>query len=113
MRIRRGANRAARRVPPAALLVLALVEAGVVLFLTWPTRSLVICDQLPALSALAICAAVLLVASMQALKAAGPDRRIAGGAAILAGVSLFVAAHYIANWHKPCVEVQKQLHMSH
>ena len=99
-----------RGVPHLALLLLALAEAGVVIFLTWPARHTVLCEQLPELAALALVAAVLLVASIRALGPATEDRRLAGGAAIAAGLALFVSAHYLAVWHKPCQDVQKMLH---
>ena len=117
--------------PHAALLVLASALAGVVIFYTWPTRTAVSCEQLPELTVLAVCAAILLVFSMRALAAASrraqpalprayppdpradrqpdprPNRHIAGGAAILAALAFFLSAHYIRIYRKPCVAVQQ------
>ena len=102
--------------PHAALLLLAALLAGVTGFLTWPTRGLILCEQLPELTALAMCAAALLVVSVRALSAARQggqdlhtDPRIAGGAAILAGLTLFLSAHFVAQYRKPCLAVQRQV----
>ncbi len=104
-----------RRLPHGALLLLAVLLAGVVIFLTWPARASVFCEQLPELAALAVCAATLLVFCFRALAGiaalgAGNERRIAGGAAVLAGLAFFLSAHFIAQYRKPCVAVQQQLH---
>jgi len=81
--------------------------------MTWPSRATVLCEQLPQLAAFAMCAATLLVFSFRALAAArgaGQDGRIAGGSAILAGLAFFLAIHFVAQYRKPCVAVQQQLH---
>lgn len=98
--------------PHAALLVLAVLLAGLVVYFTWPSRGTIFCEQLPQLTVLAACAAVLLVFSFRALAAsrvAGQDLRIAGGSAILAGLALFLSAHFIAQYRVPCRAVQQQL----
>ncbi len=112
---RTGLTRSARRrraLPHAALLLLAALLAGSVIYLTWPARVAIFCEQMPELAVLAVCAATLLVFSFRALTAAqalGQDRRIAGGAAILAGLALFLAVHFLSQYRRPCAEVQKQL----
>ena len=98
--------------PHAALLVLGVLLAGAVLYLTWPTRSAVYCESLPQLTALAFCAAALLVVSFRALAGArtgGGELRISGGAAVLAGLAFFLCAHHIAEYRKPCAALQQQL----
>ena len=110
------APRLSKRLPHSALLILSAVLAGVVVYLTWPTRGAVFCEQLPQLTAFAVCAASLLVFSFRALalayaarqKGLSEDARIAGGAAILAGLAFFLAAHFIAQYRKPCAAVQQQ-----
>ncbi len=102
-----------RRLPHAALLVLSTLLAGATIFLTWPSRVEVFCDELPQLTVLAACAATLVVFSIRALSvagSAGEDRRIAGGSAILAALAFFLSAHFLAEYRKPCVEVQQRLH---
>ncbi len=101
-----------RRVPHAALLVLSALLAGSVVFLTWPARAAIFCELLPQLTALAVCAATLLVFAFRALAAARVARQhsyIAGGAAVLAGLAFFLCAHFIAQYAKPCAAVQKQV----
>ena len=100
------------RVPPAALLVLALAEAAIVIFITWPSRATVLCEQMPELLALAACAAVLFLVSVRALGQEGAARAFAGSAAVLAALALFVSVHYVKVWHGPCTAVQHQLHGS-
>lgn len=81
--------------------------------MTWPSRVTVLCEQLPSLAAFAMCAATLLVFSFRALAAArgaGQDARIAGGSAILAALAFFLAIHFVAQYRKPCIAVQQQLH---
>ena len=106
-----------RRLPHAALLFLAALLAGAVTFLTWPGRAAIYCERLPQLTALAACAAALLVLAFRGLAAsyrAGnlpgfqEDRRIPAGAAILAGLAFFLAARFIAEYRKPCSAVQQQ-----
>lgn len=105
-----------KRLPHAALLLLSALLAGVVLFLTWPTRVAVFCEQLPQLTALAMCAATLLVFSFRALalvytahrRGESGNMRTPGGAGILAALAFFVAVHFIAEYRKPCVAVQQQ-----
>ena len=116
-----------KRLPHAALLVLSALLAGVVIFLTWPSRVMVFCEQLPELTVLAACAATLLIFSFRALalrsKSAGArraaradgvrrtgidDARIAGGAAILAALAFFLSVHFVAQYRRPCVSVQQQ-----
>ncbi len=108
--------RTRRRVPHAALLVLAALLAGAVVFLTWPARAAVFCEQLPQLTALAVCAATLLVFAFRALASARAAREpayIAGSAAILAALAFFLSAHFVAQYRKPCVAVQKQFQSLH
>ena len=111
----RGTGAAAKRLPHAALLLLAAILAAAVIYLTWPQRSSILCEQLPELAALAVCAATLLVFSFRALstaRATGEDLRIAGSAAILAALAFFLSARYLAEYRQPCVDVQRQLHPS-
>ncbi len=101
-----------RRVPHAALLVLAALLAGTVLYLTWPSRSAVYCERLPQLTSLAFCAAALLVVSFRALAGArtgNGELRVPGGAAVLAALAFFLCAHHIAEYRKPCTALQHQL----
>ena len=110
-----------RRLQPsvlaAVLLALSALLAAVVVFLTWPTRGTIFCEQLPQLTALAVCAATLLVFCFRTLsltyaarRRGGPgDGRLPGGAAILAALAFFLAAHFIAQYRKPCVAVQRQI----
>ncbi len=119
-----------RRLPHAALLILTAFLAAAVGYLTWPARAAIFCERLPQLTALAACAAALLVLAFRALSTAtrarsspqsglqsgpGPgtapqeDRRIAGGAAILAALAFFLAAHFIAQYRRPCADVQQQV----
>ena len=103
---------AARRLPHAALLLLAALLAGVTGFLTWPSRGLILCEQMPELAALAVCAATLFVVSCRALSGARQGRqdgRIAGGSAILAGLALFLSVHYVVQYRKPCIAVQHRV----
>ncbi len=114
--MKKRALRSSKRLPHAALLVLSALLAGAVVYLTWPTRGAIFCEQLPQLTALAVCAAALLVFSFRALalahaarqKGHSEDRRVAGGSAILAGLAFFLAAHFIAQYRKPCAAVQQQ-----
>ena len=102
-----------RRLPHAALLLLSTLLASAVIFLTWPTRSAIFCEQLPQLAALAACAATLLVFSFRGLAAARAvqgDWKIAGGSAILAALAFFLCARFIAEYRKPCAAVQQQFH---
>ncbi len=114
-RLTRGPTRGlarGRALPHAALLLLSALLGGSVVFLTWPARAAIFCEQLPELAVLAVCAAVLLVFSFRALAGAsvlGEDRRIAGGAAILAALAFFLAVHFLAEYRKPCVAIQKHL----
>jgi hypothetical protein len=109
--------RTRKRLPEAALLVLSTGLAGAVIFLTWPARGAVFCEQLPQLTALAVCAATLLVFSFRTLALASTtqaDRRarnsyIAGSSAVLAALAFFLSAHFIAQYRKPCAAVQQQL----
>lgn len=104
-----------KRLPHAALLVLAALLAGATGYITWPSRVTVLCEQLPELTAMAACAATLLVFSFRALSAARAtqqDWRIAAGSAILAGLALFLSAHFITQYRKPCMDVQRQFHPS-
>ncbi len=115
MRLTRARRRniGGKRLPHAALLLLAALLAAAVVYLTWPQRSSVFCEQLPELAALAVCAATLLVFSFRALSTArtlGEDLRIAGSSAILAALAFFLSARFIAEYRKPCVDVQQQLH---
>ena len=106
-------SRSRKPLPHAALLLLAAALAGVVGYMTWPTRVTVLCEQMPSLAAFAMCAATLLVFSVRSLataRAAGQDLRIAGSAAILAGLAFFLSVHFVAQYRKPCVAVQQQLH---
>ncbi len=99
--------------PHAALLLLSALLAGVVIFLTWPARSAVFCEQLPQLTALGACAATLLVVSFRALataRAVHEDLRVAGGSAVLAALAFFLSVRFIAEYRKPCVTVQQQFH---
>lgn len=108
-------SRSARRrrpLPHGALLLLGALLASVVAFMTWPTRAAIFCEGMPELAVLAVCAATLLVFSFRALPAAataGQDKRIAGGAAILAGLAFFLSIHFLVEYRRPCVEVQQQL----
>ena len=98
--------------PHAALLVLGTLLAGSVIYFTWPSRGAIFCEQLPQLTVLAACAAVLLVFSFRAIAAArvaGQDWRIAGGTAILAALALFLSARFLAQYRVPCQAVQQQL----
>lgn len=102
-----------KRLPHAALLVLAALLAGISGFLTWPARPIVSCEQLPQLTAFAVCAATLFVFCFRAIAAAhssGEDRRIAGGAAILAALAFFLSVHFVVQYRKPCIAVQHRLH---
>jgi hypothetical protein len=101
-----------RRLPHVALLVLAALLAGVVCYLTWPSRAAVLCEQLPQLTVLAICAASLFVFSIRArsgARDAGESWQLSAGSAILAALAFFLSAHFIAQYRKPCVAVQQQL----
>ncbi len=100
--------------------MLAAGLAGVVIYLTWPARAAVFCEQLPQLTALAMCAATLVVFSFRGMALARAERsrggagsaadlRVPGGAAILGALAFFLAAHFIAQYRKPCVAVQQQL----
>ena len=98
--------------PHAALLLLSALLAGVVIYLTWPARSAVFCEQLPQLTALGACAATLLVFSFRGLataRAVQEDLRVTGGSAILAALAFFLSARFVAEYRKPCVTVQQQL----
>ncbi len=117
MRPRRRAL-AERRLPHAALLLLSALLAGTVVYLTWPGRAAIYCERLPQLTALAACGGAFLVLSFRGLAASHgaravqvprEDRRIAGGAAILAGLSFFLAARFIAAYRAPCAAVQQQV----
>ncbi len=102
-----------RRVPDAALLVLAVLLAGAVVFLTWPARAAIFCEQLPELTALAVCAATLLVFAFRALahaRSAQQPISSAASAAVLAGLAFFLSAHFVAQYRKPCATVQRQFH---
>ena len=104
--------RAPRRLPQSAVLLLAALLAGAVVFLTWPTRAAIYCERLPELFALAFVAAALLVLAFRGLAAAaatqGGSRYIPGCTALLAGLSFFLAAHFIAQYRKPCAAVQQE-----
>ncbi len=106
-------RRPRKRLPQAALLVLSAALAGFVGYLTWPSRVTVLCEQMPQLAAFAMCAATLLVFSFRAMagaRTAGQDLRIAGSSAILAGLTFFLSIHFVAQYRKPCLAVQQQLH---
>ncbi len=79
--------------------------------MVWPLRHGVQCEQLPQLVALALCGAVLFIpcALTIAQPAQREDRLLAGSAAVLCGLTLFLAAHYVTIWHKPCLAVQQQV----
>ncbi len=101
-----------RRLPHTALLVLAVLLAVAVGYLTWPSRATVLCEQLPELTVLAVCAATLFVFSIRALsgaRAAKESWQISAGSAILAALAFFLSAHFIAQYRKVCVAVQQQL----
>ncbi len=109
----RNARRPRKRLPHTTLLVLSAALAGFVGYLTWPARVTVLCEQLPQLTAFAMCAATMLVFSFRAMagaRTAGQDLRIAGSSAILAGLAFFLAIHFVAQYRKPCFAVQQQLH---
>jgi TRAP-type uncharacterized transport system fused permease subunit len=104
-------QRRRKRLPHAALLVLSLALAGAVTWLTWPTRGAVFCEQLPELTALAVCAATLFVFSFRALAAtgSGEDRRTAGASLILAALAFFLAVHFVAEYRQACRDVQRSV----
>ncbi len=109
---------AQRRLPHAALLLLSALLAAAVIYFTWPGRAAIYCERLPQLTALAACAGAFLVLSFRGIassyRAAGKqapreDRRVAASAAILAALSFFLAARFIAQYRAPCAVVQQQL----
>ncbi len=102
------------RISPWALLLLGLPLAGVIAFLTWPARVAISCEQLPELTALAVCAATLFVFCIRTVAVENTrDRRlIAAGASILAALAFYLAIHYVALYRKPCIAVQQRLHGS-
>jgi NADH:ubiquinone oxidoreductase subunit 6 (subunit J) len=103
-------RRTRKRLPHGALLLLSLLLAAATSFLTWPARGAVFCAELPQLTVLAICGAVLFIFSVRSLAAAsslGQDRRISGAAAILSALAFFLSIHFVAQYRQPCVAVQK------
>ena len=112
-RRKRGARvRTSKRLSPWALLLIGLLLAGVIAFLTWPTRAAITCEQLPELTAFAVCAATLFVFSVRslALDSSRDSRLILGSATVLAALAFFLTVHFVALYRKPCVAVQQHLH---
>jgi cytochrome bd-type quinol oxidase subunit 2 len=110
---RRGAKtRGSKRLSAWALLLLGVALAGVIAFLTWPPRAAISCEQLPELTALAVCAETLFVFSIRTLALENTrDRRlISAGASILAALAFFLAIHYVALYRAPCIAVQHRMH---
>jgi cytochrome bd-type quinol oxidase subunit 2 len=113
LRRKRGEQaRSSRRISPWALLLLGLLLSGFITFLTWPTRAAITCEQLPELTALAVCAATLFVFSVRslALDSSHDSRLILGSATVLAALAFFLSVHFVALYRKPCVAVQQHLH---
>jgi hypothetical protein len=112
LRGKRSSKPSRKRLSPWALLLMAVLLAGFIAFLTWPTRAVITCEQLPELAALAICAATLFVFSVRslALESSRNGRLTLGGATILAALAFFLSAHFVAQYRKPCVAVQQRLH---
>jgi hypothetical protein len=112
LRRKRSSTPGSKRLSPWALLLLAVLLAGSIVFLTWPTRVVITCEQLPELTALAVCAATLFVFSVRslALESNRNARLIPGGATVLAALAFFLSAHFVAQYRKPCIAVQQRLH---
>ena len=103
-------TRPKRRLPQTTVLVLAVLLSVPVVYLTWPLRAAILCERLPELLALALLAATLFVLSVRLLaNPATPDRRVPGLAAVLAGLSLFLAVRFVSQYRKPCAAVQQQV----
>ncbi len=93
-----------------AVLVLAVLLSVPVVYLTWPLRAAILCERLPELLAFALLAATLFVLSVRLLAdPATPDRRVPGLAAVLAGLSFFLAVRFVTEYKRPCTAVQQQV----
>ena len=111
---RSAAKRPGQRLPAgAALLGLATLVAAASLALALPTANAVFCDRLAPLAVLAALAATLIALGFRALAAApkGP-RSLIWAALLLAAISLFASARFIAHYHGACAQLQKQFQTS-
>jgi len=98
-----------RLLPPGvALFGLATLVAAASLSLAWPSANAIYCDRLAPLGVLAALAATLIALSFRAL-AARRNQSLLAATLLLAAVSLFVSARFIARYHGVCTTVQQQL----
>jgi hypothetical protein len=97
------------RLPPgAALLGLSTLVASASLALALPIARAVFCDRLAPLGVLAALSATLIALCFRAL-ATARSRTLLAAALLLAAVSLFASARFVARYHAACAGVQQQL----
>jgi hypothetical protein len=105
----RPAKRTRQFPPGAGLLGLATLVAAASLSLAWPGPGAIYCDRLAPLAVLAMLAATLIALSFRSL-AARRSPPLVLATLLLAAISLFASARFIARYHAVCVQLERQLH---
>jgi hypothetical protein len=92
----------------AVLLLLGTLIAAATLGLTLSTTNAIYCDRLAPLGVLAALAATLIALCFRALSRTR-ERRLPAIALLLAAVSLFASARFLARYHQACGQLEQQL----
>ena len=92
----------------AALLAMSTLAVAASLELVLSGGNAIYCERLAPLGVLAALSALLIALGFHALGPA-PRRSVIGFALLLASISLFADTRFLARYHGPCQQVQRQL----